>query len=108
MKRKAFTLIELLGVIVIISIISTLLVVVVNDYIANTKKKAYEQTVENIEYLTRLYIDKERENISDINTIGTEIYITLQDLVDVDLIKPPIKDPRTGADITLDEQILIY
>ena len=47
-KRKAFTLIELMGVLVIIGILTVILVPVINNTIKNNKQKLHDKQIELI------------------------------------------------------------
>ena len=107
MKQKGFTLVELLAVVAIIGFISLLVVTLVMHNIDRAREQAFDQMVENIENTTRLYIDNNRDNIDNINVVGYEFSITLQDLVDEGIIKSNIKNPKTGYFIPLTTEINI-
>lgn len=108
MRKKAFTLIELLAAIVILGLISLLLAPLVNDNIQRSSEQAYKVMVENVENTTRLYINNNRDLIPNINVAGTDTYILLQDLVNKGMTKAPVKDPRDGTDIPLTTKVFIY
>ena len=93
-KRKAFTLIELMGVLVIIGILTVILVPVINNTIKNNKQKLYDNQLEMIRLAAR--------NLATDNTYilpeedGEEIYITLGQLRAMGYAEGTIIDPLTN------------
>ena len=47
-KKKAFTLVELLGVLVVLSIITLVLFPLISTYVENTRKKTYDSEMDII------------------------------------------------------------
>lgn len=105
---KAFTLIELLAVIIILGILSFLIIPSTINYVFKTKEHAYQLLIDNIENTTRLYIDDYRDTIQNIDVPGQEIFITLDDLISRDMLTEPVIDPRNDKEIKLDTKIYIY
>ena len=93
-KRKAFTLIELMGVLVIIGILTVILVPVINNTIKNNKQKLYDNQLEMIRLAA--------QNLATDNTYilpeedGEEIYITLGQLRAMGYAEGTIIDPLTN------------
>ena len=93
-KRKAFTLIELMGVLVIIGILTVILVPVINNTIKNNKQQLYDNQLEMIRLAAR--------NLATDNTYilpeedGEEIYITLGQLRAMGYAEGTIIDPLTN------------
>lgn len=93
-KRKAFTLIELMGVLVIIGILTVILVPVINNTIKNNKQKLYDNQLEMIRLAA--------QNLATDNTYilpeedGEEIYITLGQLRAMGYAEGKIIDPLTN------------
>ena len=93
-KRKAFTLIELMGVLVIIGILTVILVPVINNTIKNNKQKLYDNQLEMIRLAA--------QNLATDNTYilpeedGEEIYITLGQLRAMGYDEGTIIDPLTN------------
>ena len=93
-KRKAFTLIELMGVLVIIGILTVILVPVINNTIKNNKQQLYDNQLEMIRLAAR--------NLATDNTYilpeedGDEIYITLGQLRAMGYAEGTIIDPLTN------------
>ena len=78
MKKKGFTLIELLAVIVILAIIALIATPLVLKYIENSRKGAFENTIESIERVAEL-------KIMDMQTKGNVNYPLELDVKDLDL-----------------------
>ena len=108
MKNKnGFTLIELLAIIVILA---TFLMLVSSKVLESREKaanKAYEVLLETIESSTELYIIDHVSEYEDIDTPGTQIHITLQNLIDDGYIEAPIINPKTRLEIPLTTVITV-
>ena len=93
-KRKAFTLIELMGVLVIIGILTVILVPVINNTIKNNKQNLHDKQIELIKVAA--------QNLATDNTYilpeedGEEIYITLGQLRAMGYAEETIIDPLTN------------
>ena len=93
-KRKAFTLIELMGVLVIIGILTVILVPVINNTIKNNKQQLYDNQLKMIRLAA--------QNLATDNTYilpeedGEEIYITLGQLRAMGYAEETIIDPLTN------------
>lgn len=92
-KKKAFTLIEVMGVLVIIGILTVILISVVNNIVKNNKKDLYNKQIESIRLAAKnlasdnMYILPEEE--------GEEIYITLGQLRAKGYAEEKIINPKT-------------
>lgn len=96
--KKGFTLIELIGVIIVLSLISLLAVPSITNTIKNSRIKLYNDQVENIEDAAKIWGSK---NISELpENIGDEKDITLLNLKELGLIDEKIKDPRTKKEFS--------
>lgn len=96
MNKKAFTLVELLGVIVIISII---LIVTVPSLLNSLKKigsQEYNAFLNNLYTATETYVETNRNRYPELNSVGGKVFIPIQELIDEDLIKKMGTDPDTG------------
>ena len=97
-KRKAFTLIELMGVLVIIGILTVILVPVINNTIKNNKQTLYDNQLEMIRLAA--------QNLATDNTYilpeedGEEIYITLGQLRAMGYAEGTIIDPLTNENFS--------
>lgn len=105
MKKNAFTLIELLAVIVIFGIISTIAVVSYNGYIDSSRMKAYEDAEKTMEgaaksLLTFCMTDELPNNQCEVvPSTGTAIIITLDRLTGNGFMTI-VKDQNKGGTCT--------
>jgi prepilin-type N-terminal cleavage/methylation domain-containing protein len=102
--KKGFTLAELLGVVVIISILALLVLPPVINQIRRQRDKIDETTLKVLGESTYLYMDSNKDAYP--LTPATNYCITLQQLADANVISPPIKD-RDGNNIALEEFIRV-
>ena len=94
-NKKGFTLIELIGVIVILALLALLITPVVTSVINNSKEKLYQNTLKNIEISAKDWFSDE-ENIDKLPKNFETCYITLGELKDEGVVDLDIKNPETG------------
>lgn len=100
---KGFTLIELMGVIVILAILSVITVVGVDKMLLNGKQELYEQQIDIIELSAKNWLtDNPSERPEDEPKI-----ITINKLVESGYIESEIKNPKTGSNFDLETKIKI-
>lgn len=104
MNKKAFTLIELLGVITVLGLISLLVTPTIINQIRNSKNKLDEVTEKLIYSATDLYLDSKQSEFPKTN--GSTYCVKLQDLVNEGKLSSPIID-ASGNEISLDKIIAI-
>ena len=80
-KKKAFTLVELLGVLVVLSIITLVLFPLISTYVENTRKKTYDSEMDIIIVGLKNY-STEHEEILPLNE-GEYVILTLETDEDV-------------------------
>ena len=92
-KKKAFTLIEVMGVLVIIGLLTVILIPVVNNIVKSNEKDLYNKQLDSIRLAAKnlasdnMYILPEEE--------GEEIYITLGQLRSMGYAEEKIINPKT-------------
>lgn len=101
MNKKAFTLIELLATIVILSIILSIVVINVSDYINDAKEKSYDTLIKSIKTSTELYIADYSNEFPELEVPGSTFDIQINDLVDNEYLTEDLIDKRTGTQIPL-------
>lgn len=114
MNEKAFTLVELLAVIVIITLLGGIGVVSVNNVMNSSKENSLKMQYESIDATAKIYCQKhmldeiEPSNIcketgfdccTKIPGENESCYIVLADLISDELIEP-VKDPKNGGFIS--------
>ncbi len=92
-KKKAFTLIELMGVLVIIGVLSAILIPVINNNIKENKQKMYEEQIELIK-LSAKNLASDNQYILPSEELE-EIYITLGQLRAMGYAEGTIINPLT-------------
>ena len=91
MKNKGFTLIEILGVITLLALLSTIIILSVNKSLKDSKETLYKTQIEEIKSATAIWRTDNIELIPD-----TGYYqITLKTLQDSGYIKKDIINPKT-------------
>lgn len=101
---KGFTLIELMGVITILAILSVVTVVGVDKMLLSGKEELYNQQIDMIELSAKNWlIDNPSRRPSD----NEPLEITIQTLVDDGYIDSEIKNPKTGDNFNLSTKIKI-
>ena len=95
MKKNAFTLVELLAVIVILAIILVISIPKISNTISESKTRLYNQTIKEIEKVAQQYVV---ENIDSLNSDNFTINIST--LCNENYIDCPITDPRDNTEIT--------
>lgn len=88
--KKGFTLAELLGVIVIISVLALLVLPPIINQIRRQRDKISETTLKVLGESTYLYMDSNKDAYPIEPSLN--YCITLQQLVDANLVSTPIKD----------------
>lgn len=93
MNNKGFTLMEILGVITLLAILSTLIILSVNKSLKDSKETLYQQQIEEIKAAAGMWRTDNIEIIPD-----NDYYIvSLQQLKDEGYIKKDIINPKTDA-----------
>ena len=103
MKNKAFTLVELLGVIVLLGILGVVIIPKVGDSITNSKETAYITQEEQIKKATYDFIVDNIELFDNTNTITIKLGVLKQK----GYLPINIKNPKTRKNISNESTITI-
>lgn len=106
-NKKAFTLVEILAVIIIIGVLSLLIVPVAIGIIEDSKNKAYDMQLKNIENAARGYIAEKSTAISELENTGGTYTITLGFLIEEGYIDEPITNPKTNLNFNYDTTTIL-
>ncbi len=115
-KKNGFTLIEMLGILVVLSIIVMISVPAITSMLKQANKQKYDEWLQNLYIASEQYVEGHREEFAEANSGGTS-YLSIQLLLKKGYLKNSIKDPKTGQDVTdigiveikpNDEHILTY
>ena len=104
MNKKGFTLAEILGVIVIISLLLLLIIPTIVDKISNTGDEAVEAENEIIYSAADQYISEHSEDYP--SGKSGRYCIPIQTLIDAGILVEPVTDVNTGEDLS-DKSVMI-
>ena len=111
MKRNGFTLVELLAVIVIIGLLSSITLTRVNKFSNERKKQDYNNMVKLVEKNTGMLVSSDDDiykKVTDkLTDINTECSISYQTLIDKDLVDEREKNPITDYYIDHNSYIIV-
>ena len=102
-NQKGFTLVELLGVIVILGVIALISIPPILNQLNSSKDTINEATLKLIYSAGSLYLD-ERQN-DYIRTPGNVFCVTLRELVADGKLESPVTDASTGKEIDLGKYV---
>ena len=106
MKNKAFTLVELLGVIVILGIIATITVPLIQRTIVENTNKAYEEQIASFEKAAENSVAKDIYNMTKCQT--ETCTVTLRTLQEQGLLPSgDIVNPKTDENFNLNNVVEI-
>lgn len=105
MKNKAFTLVELLGVIVILALISLVAIPPIVNRVKTTKNTLSEATKTLIITTADLYVDENSNEYPKLT--GNVFCISLQKLSDEGKLSKDLKDVMTNKPINLDRYVKV-
>jgi prepilin-type N-terminal cleavage/methylation domain-containing protein len=94
--KKGFTLVELLAVIIILGLLSTILVTNIMKSYDESKEQAYNLLISDIENATKDYLDTHNDILSSLTPSSPSKTIYLEDLIGALLIKDPVINPKTN------------
>src|SRR5574344_1583502 len=97
MKNKGFTLVEVLGVIVILGLIAVIVYPKMKSIINENQQNLYNEQIERYKSVAATYVSDKTDTL----TIGSDLYITIKYLYKGGYIKSQdLVDPRTQKTIT--------
>ena len=82
MKNKGFTLVELLGVLVVLAIMLIVTVPAITSSLKSADQKEYDSFVNNIIDSAELYVETNREKFPELSSIGGVSAVPIRDLID--------------------------
>ena len=93
-NKKGFTLVELLAVIVIIALLSSIAAISYTAFVNNTRDRVYKTYEDTMKASAEMYLI---DNPSEIPTVGERKCLYLNDLLSKNDIEP-IKNPKDSND----------
>lgn len=105
--KKGFTLVEVLGIMVILGIIMVMLVPNVMKTLKNGDEIKYNNFLDNIFLAAENYVQKNIEDFPELNTEGGTISISVGTLISERLVKEETINPRTNSQINNTDVIVV-
>jgi len=102
MNKKGFTLVELLGVLVLLIAVFLIIVPVVDKSIKDSKEKLYNNQIDGIKNSMKLWVDENQKP-----DVTESITLSLYQLKQSGLIDVDIKDPKTNKNFPNDAKLTI-
>ena len=102
--KKAFTLIELLGVIALLGILVAVAIPIIDSSIDKNREELYNAQINQIIKGAKDYYTK---NLSELPNDGTEKVITINKLQIEGFLPMDIKNPRTGSNFPPTMKIVV-
>ncbi len=103
--KKGFTLVEVMGVLLVLSIMFLIGTSSVTKIIKENKQKLYNEQVNSFIESAETWA---LGNASSLPEVGSSIKLTLKTLIDENFIKKGIKNPVTNEPFSNDEYICIF
>ena len=105
--KKGFTLVELLGVFVILSIIVLVTFPYATGLLKNTKDSEYKRFEKNLFLAAEAYIEANSSNYEELKINGRLTYISLADLTEEGFVSEKMTNPKTKTEIDLNNSIKV-
>jgi len=105
MKKKGFTLVEMIAVVIIIAIIAVLAVPPVLQSIRGAKDEISDAMKKVIISASDIYMDADKDNYVRYN--GNRYCITIKQLVEDERLNNPVYDPTTSKEISQDKFVQV-
>ena len=105
MNKKGFTLVELLAVIVVLGLVTTLAAYSIFNVWGKSKQGLLDDKIESIENAAVTYYSENRQLLTESCSVGDKSYntckvITVQDLLDLGILETDEKDRKITNDVT--------
>lgn len=107
MKKNAFTLIELMAIIVILGLIILISIPSLTNTIKNTEEKRYNDFLETLYMGTEDYLQLHQDEYPELMTTGHEEMISMKVLIENDCVKSTTKNPKTDRYVSNKDSIKV-
>lgn len=103
--KKGFTLVELLGIIVVLGVIATIVTPVIQSTLTQNQDKVYNALIKQIEGNAKDYLEINTEKLP--TTDGDEIQIKLGDIKASGLMQINVKNPKTDNIVSNESYVTV-
>lgn len=97
MKKNGFTLVELLGMLVILGLISLVSFYYVINILGNSTEQEYNTFTNNLYIAAEAYIEANREMYPELSVVNGTVFIGIDELLKEGYIEKIPKNPKTDA-----------
>lgn len=98
MKKRGFTLVELMGILIILGVLSTILIPVISSTLKNQKQKQYDQQLQVMKLATKNFATDNMFILPA--TDGEKIYVNLKQLKSMGYVENRIINPLTKKEFS--------
>lgn len=105
--NHGFTLIELTGIMVVISLIVVFTLPQIIQNMKDSKEREYKRFVEDLKIAAETYIEDNRDNYPELSVIGGSVIITVRDLINAELVRKDITNPKTNTVVNDEDSIIV-
>lgn len=98
-RKRGFTLIEMLGILVVLSIIVMISVPSITSMLKQANQQKYDEWLQSLYIASEQYVEGHRAEFYEANNGGTS-YLSIELLLKKGYLKNSIKEPKTGQDVT--------
>ena len=102
MNNKAFTLVELIAIIVVLAAIFLVSFPTLINTVKSDEIKKYDDMVEDLCLAGESYIYNNIDEFSELSTKGSTVYLNISTLIDYGSVNKDIKNPKTNEMINSD------
>ena len=105
-NKKAFTLIEMIGIITILALIMLIALPSMTKTLKRNEQKKYDNYINNLKLVSENYLvdQLQKQNITFVDDVS---YFTLGDIIDAGYVKDVIKNPANDKKISKDTRIKV-
>lgn len=100
MKKRGFTLVEMLGVMTLLAVIFALIYPNITNMLEKGKENEIKEYESNIFLATEAYINSDKNLSSQLINEGDEISVNFNVLLQSGYLSSNIVDPKTGESVT--------
>lgn len=102
MKKKGFTLVEMLTTVAILGVIVIIVAPNITGLLRKIHDDKYKRFLNDIYIATEAYIQANSKKYSEISTPGQTVFVYISELVNSGYLKSDMYDPKTGKTIIQD------
>lgn len=106
MKKNAFTLVELLAVLIILMLLITISIPLVSNVMKKSREKATETVIKNIEVAAKKYVTDNIRDMDELNRFGF-MNVSIKTLVENKYIQANLKNPNTKETLFIDDDVYV-